>query len=238
MEIRYLHSSELTEKIKGDSIIVPIGSLEWHGPIATGTDSIIAEFIAKAIGLKLNIPIAPLIPYSFSCEHKGMGFTVSISINTFKAYLHEVLMEFIRNKVKNIIVVNGHGGNTPIVKAVIREVKSTYTNVNVYLIDVWSVFSKVLREKFGDSIQGDHGGLIEASILVYVSDSVRIDVETTDKLIIPKAIASTKRFKYISTPWLPQEVGRGFKASRKLGEILVNELISRVVDELKDELSR
>lgn len=236
MEIKYFCSGRLIETVSNGSIIIPIGSLEWHGPIATGSDSVIAEFIAKAIGLKLNIPVAPLIPYGFSCEHRELGFTVSVSINTFKAYLYEVLAEFVRNKIRNIIIVNGHGGNTPIVKAIMADLKSTLTNINIYLIDVWNVFSKVLKEKFGNDVQSDHGGLIESSILAYVLGDVEIGVEITDELIIPKAPASTKRLKYVSKPWLPREIDSKFKASRKLGEILVNELISKVIDELREEI--
>jgi len=236
MEIKYFCSRRLIETVSNGSIIIPIGSLEWHGPIATGSDSVIAEFIAKAIGLKLNIPVAPLIPYGFSCEHRELGFTLSVSISTFKAYLYEVLAEFIRNKIKNIIIVNGHGGNTPIVKAVMVDLKSKFTNVNVYLIDVWNVFSKILKEKFGGDVQSDHGGLIESSILAYVSNGIEIGVEITDELIIPKAPTPTKRLKYVSKPWFPKEVDSKFKASRKLGEILVNELVSKVIDELGEEL--
>ncbi|MEM1547036.1 MAG: creatininase family protein [Candidatus Methanomethylicia archaeon] len=236
MEIKYFNSKKLIEMVRNDSIIVPVGSLEWHGPISTGSDSIIAEFIAKVIGSKLNIPVAPLIPYGFSNEHRELGFTISVSINTFKSYLYEILLEFIRNKVKNIIIVNGHGGNTFIIRAVITDLKSTYTNINIYLIDVWSIFSKVLKERFGNDVQSDHGGIVESSILAYVSDDVEIGVEIINELIIPKVPVPVKRLKYIFKPWLPQEVGNEFKASRKLGEILVNELISKVIDELRKEL--
>ncbi len=236
MEIKYFHSKKLIKMVRDGSIIIPIGSLEWHGPIATGSDSIIAEFIAKAVGSKLNIPVAPLIPYGFSYEHRELGFTVSVSISTFKAYLYEVLVEFVRNNIRNIIIVNGHGGNTSIIRAVMVDLKSTYSSVNTYLIDVWNVFSKVLKEKFGSGVQSDHGGVVESSILAYVSSDVEIDVKTINELVTPKASDSTKRLKYVFKPWLPQEVSNEFKASRKLGEILVNELINKVVDELEEEL--
>ena len=63
---------------KTSRAIVPIGSLEQHGPhLPVSTDSIIIEYIATESIKKIPSFILPVIPYGVSYEH-GPLFNVSI----------------------------------------------------------------------------------------------------------------------------------------------------------------
>jgi len=102
----------------GPLVLVPLGSLEQHGPhLPLNTDSVIAQAVAHGAaaalspGAKCPALIAPTLSYGASGEHAGFRGTVSIGCEA----LHAVLVETVRSLALwagRVIFVNGHGGNT------------------------------------------------------------------------------------------------------------------------------
>ena len=62
-----------------DGIIIPIGSVEQHGPNGLiGTDHLCAEVVAKGVGDKIGCLVAPTLAYGMSQHH--LGFTGSATL--------------------------------------------------------------------------------------------------------------------------------------------------------------
>ena len=60
-------------------IIIPLGSMEQHGPhLPIATDTIIAEYFANELSKRVFSYVLPSIPYGVSFEHKPF-FNISIS---------------------------------------------------------------------------------------------------------------------------------------------------------------
>lgn len=100
----------------GDLVLVPLGSLEQHGPhLPLGTDTTIATAVAGALAERaqnagLAASAAPPVPFGASGEHEGFDGTVSIGTEALAAVLVELGRSASRWAVR-LVFVNGHGGN-------------------------------------------------------------------------------------------------------------------------------
>jgi mycofactocin system creatininase family protein len=92
-------------------VLVPIGSTEQHGPhLPVLTDTVIAEAVAKQVGVDMDLWVSPPINIGASGEHQG--FPGVLSIGT--AVLTAVIVELTRSLslwASEVVFINGHGGN-------------------------------------------------------------------------------------------------------------------------------
>jgi len=95
-------------------VLVPIGSIEQHGPhLPLETDSIIAESTAKRVGQMLDVDflVAPTLVYGSSGEHQMFAGTSSIGTEALRLVIVE-LVRSMKTWSGRIIFVNAHGGNS------------------------------------------------------------------------------------------------------------------------------
>jgi mycofactocin precursor peptide peptidase len=98
------------------TLLVPVGSVEQHGPhLPLDTDARVAAAVAARTGLL----VAPAVAYGASGEHEGFAGTVSIGHEA----LALLLVELGRSAARwagRLVFVNGHGGNVPTVVGAVR----------------------------------------------------------------------------------------------------------------------
>lgn len=97
-------------------MLVPVGSLEQHGPhLPVATDTVIADAVAhgaadRLLAAGVPVVVAPAISYGASGEHEDFPGTISIG----HAALRLLLVEYARSACRwasGVVLVNGHGGN-------------------------------------------------------------------------------------------------------------------------------
>ena len=113
MEIKNQYDPDLRQLIKKrkQAAIIPVGSLEQHGPhLPLSTDSDIVSEIAKRVSKKCNFLLLPTINYGVSFEHAPF-FNLSIKNSTLKSLLIDVGKSLVTNNISNLIILNGHHGN-------------------------------------------------------------------------------------------------------------------------------
>ncbi len=123
-----LTSPEAKERLgRKGLVILPVGSLEQHGPhLPLDTDSWDALHLAQeAVKLvKGEKPlILPPIPYGVSYHHMGFAGTISISPTTLYNLICEIGESLAAQGVRKLLVVNGHGGNEPALRAAAQSLK-------------------------------------------------------------------------------------------------------------------
>ena len=183
-EMNLLTWTEFQELVpaKIDTVLLPIGSIEPHGVIPSGTDSLAPTAMAGEIAARLNALIAPTLNYGVTPAMKAYPGAVSITSESYAPFITEVLEGLAENRFINIIVLNGHGGNTNTVKAAADRV-SAEKRVRILVVNWWSLADDITKEVFGEN--GGHAGNNETA---YV------------QAIVPKHIHPERFSRDMATP--------------------------------------
>jgi mycofactocin system creatininase family protein len=100
-----------------DLALLPVGAIEQHGPhLPLDTDAHDAERLARLVAEHCSKPrplVLPLIPYGVSYHHDDFPGTVSIGNDALSRMVYDIGVSCARNGINKLIIVNGHGGNTP-----------------------------------------------------------------------------------------------------------------------------
>lgn len=94
------------------TVLVPVGSTEQHGPhLPLDTDVRVAAAVAAvAAGAAGDLLVGPPLAYGASGEHEGFAGTVSIGHEALRLLLVELGRSAGRWAAR-LVFVNGHGGN-------------------------------------------------------------------------------------------------------------------------------
>jgi creatinine amidohydrolase/Fe(II)-dependent formamide hydrolase-like protein len=94
-----------------------VGATEQHGPhLPLDTDAHDADYLARRVASRCNAPqplVLPGIPYGVSYHHDDFAGTLSISPETLAQLVYEIGMNAARNGILKLVIINGHGGNSP-----------------------------------------------------------------------------------------------------------------------------
>ena len=96
-----------------DRAVVPLGSTEQHAYLSLSVDSILAERVAVEAADPLGVPVFPVQPYGITPYFMAYPGTVSLRISTYLALVADILNSLAHSGFRRILLVNGHGGNTP-----------------------------------------------------------------------------------------------------------------------------
>ncbi|MFZ5826895.1 MAG: creatininase family protein [Bacillota bacterium] len=96
-----------------DRIVLPLGSTEQHAYLSLSVDSILAERVALEAAEPAGVPVLPVQPYGITPYFRAFPGTVSLRVETYLNLVGDVLDSLAGSGFKRILIVNGHGGNTP-----------------------------------------------------------------------------------------------------------------------------
>lgn len=111
--MRQLADTAWTEVGPRPLVLVPVGSIEQHGPhLPLDTDTAIAVAVAHDVAGRLDgeVLVAPPVSYGSSGEHQDFAGTSSIGSEV----LQQLVIELVRSMstwAGRIVFVNAHGGN-------------------------------------------------------------------------------------------------------------------------------
>ncbi|SEG41686.1 creatininase family protein [Bosea lathyri] len=97
-----------------DRCILPLGCVEQHAYLSLATDAILAEKVAHDAATPLNLPVFPVLAYGMTPGFAAYPGTVSLRMSTYIAVMEDMLEGFYRSGFRRIVLVNGHGGNAPV----------------------------------------------------------------------------------------------------------------------------
>jgi creatinine amidohydrolase len=160
-----LNMLEFSERVKnGGLVILPMGSVEEHGEhLPLCTDSIQSEALARRLADKLDAMIAPAIRYGECQSTRNFPGTITISFDTLRALVREVLEELYRNGVRRILVITGHAGRAHMIalREAGREVVYRHPDLKLMVLSDYEIAYDLLGKGF-DKDDG-HAGTIETS---------------------------------------------------------------------------
>ena len=151
-----LKAPELRALAKDNAIvIVPLGSTEQHGPhLPTQVDCLLAGEIARraAILASHTTPtlVTPTVWSGLAEHHMSLGATLSVDFPTFFALLRGICSSLVRHGFRNVLLLNGHGGNIAALTVAVNELAvelDAPIATTTYWLLAQSAFAKILEKQ-------------------------------------------------------------------------------------------
>ncbi|MFM2032980.1 MAG: hypothetical protein RLZZ297_1745 [Chloroflexota bacterium] len=115
MQIRQMNWMQVEEYLKHDDrCVLPLGSTEQHAYLSLSVDSILAEKCATDAAEPLGIPVFPVVSYGMAPYFQSYPGTVTLRIDTYISLVRDILNSLYHSGFRRILIVNGHGGNSPV----------------------------------------------------------------------------------------------------------------------------
>lgn len=164
--------------------IIPVGSIEQHlEHLPLNHDIASCTHIGELVADKLYPDVLVAVPISAGISehhmiHKG---TLSAKPAAFLATVFDAAESLVRHGVRNVLVLNGHGGNVAPLESAMRQWKlyfeNTHANAGIHLHSYWQSLPDDFagRVMEGGRFPG-HAGEFETSFALHAfPDTVRTD---------------------------------------------------------------
>ncbi|MDE8347976.1 MAG: creatininase family protein [Acidocella sp.] len=134
-------------------ILVPLGSHEDHGPhLPMGdyrlADRLAGQIAARAAHQGVNALVAPTVPYGVADYFATSPGAMALSPASFKAVLEDLLGGLIAQGFTRIVILNGHGGNVPVIHTVTLALK-TSRDIIVPSFYLWKIARVIMERQLG-----------------------------------------------------------------------------------------
>ena len=159
--------------------VVPLGSLEQHGPhLPLWTDTAIVSEIARRVEQQLpeQVLLAPAQPIGYSPHHARFG-CVTLDVPAYMALIGGVCRSFAAMGLGRILLLNGHGGNDAPCRAAMCALKTEMPGLRIVLASYWTLaaeaFSRIRTSPRGGM---GHACEMETSIMLALHpDQVKLE---------------------------------------------------------------
>lgn len=245
-EMTWVEVKEALEEKGVDTVVVPIGAVEQHGPHGVfGTDAFCAQVVAEKVATRLDALLAPLLPYGLSSSHMHFKGTISLSASTFSHVVRDILWSLLQHGFKKIAIINGNEPNfyPAIVEARDMREKTnaliTISNWYASLQEIWKEAPGIKgtnKENWSWSYFMAHGGMLETSVaMAYKEEIVRLDLATTYPSDRREAFSNSA----VSLPSRMEDVapkgsyGDPLDSNADLGKFWIELAASRIAEKIK-----
>jgi creatinine amidohydrolase len=128
-----------------DVAILPVGSTHGHGPTPVGVDTYTIDVLAKMVGEKSNVLVAPTLPYGYTEFNKDYAGSINISRETFTNFVLDICRSLNDFGIQKIIIFNGHGGNLDSLVDVAYRLREE-RGVLVSILEWWEIMVQIAPE--------------------------------------------------------------------------------------------
>lgn len=141
---------------------LPLGTVEAHDLGPLGTDAVAPERIACDLAGRFGAVVLPTMPYGLVRSLAGHPGGMWLTEDTYRAVVLELIGSISLSGVSRLVVFNGHGGNTGVLREVLPEAVERYGTMTA-LVDWWVTGGDIARRLFGGA--AGHGGSDELSVV-------------------------------------------------------------------------
>ena len=193
------------------TIVVPIGSMEQHGPNGfIGTDALCPEIIARHAEAQAPDDILVGPTFSVGCAQHHLGFpgTITLRPSTMIAAMADWTESLMRHGFERIYWLNGHGGNIASIQAAFSEIHARRSfdprgadnrpGLTLKLRNWWD-FSSVMQlcNRLYPTGHGSHATASEVSVTYFgYPDRARPEVEMSPKIAPNGKIGDAVQYRH------------------------------------------
>ena len=244
-EYRYqrLTWEEMNEAIAAQKVVVlPTGSTEQHGPhLPLDVDAFLVESVCLELGRRApdRVLVLPTVSYGLNRHHIDFPGTIHIEPEVFIAFCLNITKSVAYHGFQKILIINGHGSNTPMVDLVARKTllatNSLCASLNYYRLGV-EAFNQVKETPVMA-----HADEFETSLYLHLAaERVRMDRAVADNDVVGKYMSSDSTSPYVRfsdywSRWTQVGVhGDPTRATAEKGKVIWEAVLTRLI-ELVDE---
>ena len=237
---------EYRDEVGRRVIILPVGSLEQHGPhLPLNVDVVIPSNFAKLVADKIDGMVLAPITYGYKSHPTSGGGqlfpgTTSLDGNTLVHLALDILRETYRHGGRRFMIMNGHYENEAFLTEAIDLFLRDFSDSQVLLISWWALVSdELVDEIFAEAgfpgWDTEHAGITETSLMQYFAP----ELVREDKIIDDQSERKPPYSIYPAPEDIVPKSGVLYKAtyaSREKGEKLAMDVTDRIVQIAQDEL--
>jgi creatinine amidohydrolase len=180
-----LTREDLQRRLPNAIVVIPIGATEQHGPhLPLMTDHLMAETIAlraaEQVPPRVDVLVAPVLPYGCSSHHLQVGGALTVNLRTYIAFLVDLGESVAQMGCKRLVFLNGHGGNEDAMRVAATElVSERRLGMAVSAASYWNIGHEAVASLPFDG--PGHAGHFETSCVM----AVRPDLPQLDARFPP-----------------------------------------------------
>ena len=243
MLVEHMTWEEYRDEVTRRIIILPVGSLEQHGPhLPLSVDVVIPTSLAKMVCEELDAMVLPPIAYGYKAQGGGQLFpgTTSLDGTTLINLTLDILRETYRHGGRRFLVLNGHYENVAFVTEAVHLFLRDADDARVVILSWWDqVSDEMIDELFAEAgfpgWEMEHAAITETALMQYFAP----ELVREDKIIDDQ---SERKPTYAIFP-PPDDIipksGVLYKAtyaSREKGKKLAKQVVGTIVQIARQEL--
>lgn len=200
-------------------VIIPVGSTEQHGEhLPINTDANCCFSIAKEAASQVNdfpVLVVPPVWAGYSPHHMDYPGTITLGFHTFVEVLGDIATSISAHGFHNIMFLNGHGGNAPMVNAMRRKLiaEKGISCLGLCYWELPGVADELKRLITTDGGAIGHSGEMETSMELYLQ---------------PELVAKDK------IQWVSGVKGDPTAGTRAKGEAIFKTVVKSLINVLRE----
>lgn len=238
-----MSSPETAEQFREiDTVILPCASVESQGPhMPVSQDIIVAEEVARRVGERTGIAVAPTIPYGTSDAILDFAGTVSVRSHILTEFIKDICRSYHRQGANKFLMLNTHYYNTWPINIAIDELRGE----GIFAVQVgwWELAQKLCSSVAeSDFYPFGHAAEIPTSVvmsirpdLVHLSKAKREAPSNSFQLRHIGEVPAVYAFDDYSKIAKNGMYGDPRKATKEKGEKVLNRCVEHLVS-LAEEL--
>ncbi|MFP9062224.1 creatininase family protein [Natrialbaceae archaeon A-chndr2] len=174
---------ETVAEQEGSILILPVGSIEQHGPhLPVSTDTICADALANE-GAKIVMEDIPVIvgPAQWlgnSPYHVGFPGRIDVTFSKLVELYEEMAASALETGFDALLFLNGHGGNHNAIGGASKAIGLDHPEIEVLAMTYFGLAATFIEEIRDSELGGmNHAGELETSLMMHLRpDLVREDL--------------------------------------------------------------
>lgn len=163
----YHLTADEVEALGTDTVVLPIGSTEQHGPhLPVSTDVLIGGILSRRIAKELGAFVTPVIPISTCREMMGKKGSVFMKPETCYQMLFDICESLVEQGYKKIVLFQSHGGIF-VIPPFVRQFNATHNpDVCLCKVEIMNLMGDARAEGLLDTEVCMHADEYETSVLL------------------------------------------------------------------------
>lgn len=243
-----LNSENVREEAGKGILVLPVGSVEQHGPhLPLTVDVEIPVRIATRVVETIKGFVAPAISYGARSLPQSGGSsdipgTIRVRGAVLTEYLKDVVAGYSSMGFRSIVILNGHYENESFLFEALElcRQEGNFEGARIVALSWWSLVPQTLLDKlFGDRFMGwhaEHASACETSLMLHLRKDL-VGPARVDNVTPPRAGIYT--FPVEASKISNRGVlGNTSSSSAEIGEALFEEICAQLAAVIREQMGR